>query len=135
MAVQSQRNTRQRAAIRKAFEQAGRPLSPQQVLDAAQAEVDGLGIATVYRGIKALLEEGWLVPIELPGEPAVYEQAGKAHHHHFRCDSCTRVFELSGCVPNVDRLAQSGFLVRRHEVVLYGLCADCKRAVAARSRH
>ena len=125
--MSSQRNTRQRAAIRAAFERAGRPLSPQQVLDAAQAEVDGLGIATVYRNVKALVEEGWLVPVELPGEPTIYEESGKGHHHHFRCDSCTRVFELDGCLPNVNRLAKSGFSVRRHEVVLYGLCADCKR--------
>jgi Fur family ferric uptake transcriptional regulator len=134
MSVNSQRNTRQKAAIRKAFEAAGRPLSPQQALNIAQSEVDGLGIATVYRNIKALLEEGWLAPVDLPGEPTAYEQAGKAHHHHFLCDSCTRIFELSGCVPNVDRLARSGFSVRRHEVVLYGLCADCKRVAPAQSR-
>ena len=122
----TQRNTRQRSAIRSAFQRAGTPLSPQQVLDAAQAEVGGLGIATVYRNIKALVEEGWLVPVDLPGEPTVYEEAGKAHHHHFRCDSCTRVFELSGCEVNISRLTKSGFSVRHHEVVLYGLCAECR---------
>jgi Fur family ferric uptake transcriptional regulator len=127
MGGNSQRNTRQRAAIRSAFEQAGRPLSPQQVLDAAQAEVDGLGIATVYRNVKALVEEGWLVPVELPGESTVYEEAGKEHHHHFRCDTCARVFELDGCGLNVSRLAHSDFSILRHELVLYGLCADCKK--------
>jgi Fur family ferric uptake transcriptional regulator len=127
MAGNTQRNTRQRAAIRAAFERAGRPLSPQQVLDAAHADVDGLGIATVYRNVKALVEEGWLVPVELPGESTVYEEAGKKHHHHFRCDTCARVFELDGCGLNLNRFAQSEFSVLRHELVLYGLCADCKR--------
>ena len=128
MAAKDQRNTRQRAAIRKAFERADRPLSPQQVLDAAQAEVDGVGIATVYRNIKALLEEQWLVAVELPGSATVYERSGKAHHHHFHCDECGRVFELTGCLPNINRLAGRKFSVVRHELVLYGMCADCRTA-------
>ena len=128
MAAKDQRNTRQRAAIRKAFERADRPLSPQQVLDAAQAEVDGVGIATVYRNIKALLEEDWLVAVELPGSATVYERSGKAHHHHFHCEECGRVFELTGCLPNINRLAGRKFSVARHELVLYGMCADCRTA-------
>jgi Fur family ferric uptake transcriptional regulator len=125
MSASDQRNTRQRIAIRDAFERAARPLSPQQVLSAAQADVGGLGIATVYRNIKSLLEDGWLAAVELPGSPTVYERAGKAHHHHFHCEGCSRVFEVDGCVPRINRLAGRRFSVRRHELVLYGLCADC----------
>jgi Fur family ferric uptake transcriptional regulator len=131
MPEKDQRNTRQRAAIRDAFELANRPLSPQQVLDAAQATVQGLGIATVYRNIKALLDEGWLSAVDLPGAATVYERSGKAHHHHFHCDQCSRVFELAGCVPSINRLAGHRFSVSRHELVLYGTCADCRAAVRA----
>jgi Fur family transcriptional regulator, ferric uptake regulator len=130
MSGKDQRNTRQRTAIREAFERAGRPLSPLQVLEAAQAEVDGLGIATVYRNIKALLDEGWLASVELPGGATVYERSGKAHHHHFHCDRCGRVFEMRGCLPNINRLAGRGFSVARHELVLYGMCAACKTVTA-----
>ena len=42
-----ERNTRQRAAIRLAIEQAGRPLLPAEVLAAAQRDVPGLSLATV----------------------------------------------------------------------------------------
>ncbi len=119
------RNTRQKAAIREAFEHAGRPLSTDEVLGIAQTAVDGLGIATVYRNIKALVDEQWLMVVELPGEAPRYEIAGKAHHHHFRCDKCGRVFELHGCVPAIEALAAPGFLVRTHEVVLYGICVEC----------
>jgi Fur family ferric uptake transcriptional regulator len=119
------RNTRQREAIREAFEHAGRPLSPQQVLEAAQSRVEGLGIATVYRNIKALLDAGWLSTVDLPGTPPVYERSGKSHHHHFHCERCSRVFELAGCIPRINRLAGRRFSVTRHELVLYGVCADC----------
>jgi Fur family ferric uptake transcriptional regulator len=128
MPNKDQRNTRQRSAIRRAFEDADRPLSPQQVLEAAQTERPGLGIATVYRNIKSLLEDGWLAPVDLPGAPTVYERSGKAHHHHFHCEACSRVFELAGCIPQINRLAGRRFSVRRHELVLYGTCADCRSA-------
>ena len=121
-----QRNTRQREAIRRSFERAERPLSPEQVLKAARAEARGLGIATVYRNIKTLLNEGWLESVDLPGESAVYERAGKPHHHHFHCEQCSRVFELNGCVPKINKLANRNFSVSRHELVLYGLCEECR---------
>jgi len=130
MPDKDQRNTRQRASIRRAFEDADRPLSPQQALEAAQAETPGLGIATVYRNIKSLVEDGWLAPVDLPGAATVYERSGKAHHHHFHCETCSRVFELAGCIPQINRLAGRRFSVRRHELVLYGTCADCRRAGA-----
>ncbi|MBA3976383.1 MAG: transcriptional repressor [Candidatus Solibacter sp.] len=119
------RNTRQKVAIREAFEEAGRPLSTGEVLDLAQSKVEKLGIATVYRNVKSLVDEGWLATVELPGETSRYEIAGKDHHHHFQCESCSRVFELHGCLPGLDRLAETGYSVRRHELVLYGSCPEC----------
>jgi len=123
-----ERKTRQRDAIRRAFEAANRPLAPGEVLDVAQVQVPGLGIATVYRAIRDLQTEGWLTPVELPGEPPRYERAHLDHHHHFRCRECNRVFEVHGCMEDLARLAPSGFEVEAHEVVLYGLCERCARA-------
>lgn len=124
----AQRNTRQRSAIRRVFEETGRPLSPQEVLDLAQRKVKGLGIATVYRNIKALLEEDTLIAVQLPGGAVLYEVAGKAHHHHFQCDQCHRVFELDGCIPAIRKLAKPKFVVNRHELTLYGVCPECLAA-------
>lgn len=120
------RKTRQRAAIRAAFESRGQPLSPEEVLAEAQRHVKGMGIATIYRAIRALLDEGWLVPVELPGQPTRYEQAGKGHHHHFHCRKCGQVFELDGCIDGFLDLAPKGFQVTGHDLVLYGLCLKCK---------
>lgn len=122
------RKTRQRDAIRQAFESAGRPLAPEQVLAAAKAVVAGLGVATVYRNIRTLLEEGWLVPVALPGEATRYELSGKAHHHHFHCRGCGEIFELEGCAVALREMAPRGFEVTGHEVVLYGFCQHCNAA-------
>jgi Fur family ferric uptake transcriptional regulator len=116
------RQTRQRQAIRRAFEDAQRPLGASEVLEAAGSHTPGLGIATVYRALKGLVEEGWLTPVELPGEAPRYEPAGKKHHDHFRCRRCDRVFEIA-CAVRLPKLR--GFVVEDHEVVLTGLCAQC----------
>lgn len=121
----AERKTQQRDAIREVLAEADRPLSPQEVLKSAKRRSPGLGIATVYRALKSLSDEGFLVPVDLPGEASRFELAGKKHHHHFHCRDCGRAFDLEGCVPTVQRLAPKGFRVEDHEVVLYGLCAAC----------
>jgi len=123
-----QRETRQRRAIRRTLEESGNPLSPRELLDSARHEVEGLGIATVYRNLKALQDEGWIVPVELPGEPPRYEVAGKEHHHHFHCRRCDRVFEVDGCPGNLRFVTPDGFQLESHEFVLYGLCEECVAA-------
>ena len=122
----SSRETPQRQAIRRVVRKADRPLSPQEILDGAADSIPGLGLATVYRQVKAGVEQGWLQPVELPGSPVRYEVAGKAHHHHFSCTACGRVFEVEGCPGNLKALTPAGFKLESHDIVLYGLCDACQ---------
>jgi Fur family transcriptional regulator, ferric uptake regulator len=119
------RSTRQRRAIRDAVQRLARPLSPMEILEAAQAEIPGLGLATVYRTIRVLQEEGALREVLIPGDPPRYESAGKGHHHHFCCTDCRRVLELEGCRPEVNTLVPPGFEQHYHELTFFGRCADC----------
>jgi Fur family ferric uptake transcriptional regulator len=118
------RDTRQKRAIRRVFEIAERPLSPDEILAEAQRASKGLGLATVYRTVRSLADEGFLSAVEVPGRPTLYERAGKSHHHHFVCDACDRVYEIEGC--NVKARLPRGFRTRDHDVTVYGLCAACR---------
>jgi Fur family ferric uptake transcriptional regulator len=128
-----ERNTRQRTAIREAIALARRPLLPQEVLAAAQENAPSLSIATVYRNLRALVDEGELRLVVLPGENARYEPAGSGHHHHFQCLKCQRVFEVEACPGNLASLAPPGFMVEDHDLTLYGRCSECGPARAPRS--
>ena len=123
--------TKQREAIRDAVAAAGRPLTPAEIHALVSPQVESIGMATVYRTLKLLVDEGFIVPVEMPGEPPRYElehPAAGHHHHHFRCDECQRVFDLEGCVSGLKGLLPSGFSMRDHEIFLFGTCAECAGA-------
>ena len=124
------RKTNQKTAIKRVFEEDDRPLSPQEVLDAAREYVPGLGIATVYRSLKSFQEEGLITSVAIPDGPPRYELAGKGHHHHFHCRQCGRVFEIHACAGDMKNLTPTGFKLLDHEIVLYGFCEDCNKVVA-----
>ncbi len=120
-----QRETKQRRAIRRVFLESGRPLVPEEVVQGGQRFAATLGIATVYRNVKRLVEEGWLTTVEIPGDPVRYELASRPHHHHFVCRVCGRAFDIHGCPQGIDALAPDGFQVDSHDIVLYGICPAC----------
>lgn len=127
-----ERATRQRAAINEAIVMAGRPLLPEEILDAARNLVPGMALATVYRNLKLLAEDGQIRAVELPGENTRYEPADQAHHHHFQCRVCARVFDVQACPGGLAALAPRGFTVEHHELTLYGTCGDCGRGSTRR---
>ena len=127
MVMRISRKTKQRDAVRAVLASAERPLSIEELLSSASRRVNGLGVATVYRAIAVLLDEGWIETVEIPGEPARYERADKGHHHHFQCEKCDRAFDVAGCLDNLRKLAPPKFRVKEHSVTLYGLCAACAR--------
>ncbi len=123
------RQTSQRRAILHALQTAPGPLTPQEVLDLASQQQEGLGLATVYRNLNALALEGEVVAVHLPNDATRFEPTGRGHHHHFRCESCQQVFELAAKCPVAvleGVTLPGGFKVQDHELTLYGLCPDCQ---------
>jgi Fur family ferric uptake transcriptional regulator len=119
------RNTRQREAIRQVFTEHDRPLGPEEVHAFARKRVPHLGMATVYRALRVLRDEGWLVAVNLPRGGTLYERSGLDHHHHFYCRKCRKLLDFPGCPIGSRRLAPKGFVLERHELLLYGICNTC----------
>ena len=85
----------------------------------------GIGIATIYRILKKGVEDGELIPIELPGGPKRFATADKPHHHHFECVQCHAVFNVMGSLGGLDHLVPEGFELEQHEIILSGRCREC----------
>ncbi len=118
------RTTQQRKAIYNALANGDRPLSVAEVFELAQNEVSGLGIATVYRNLKALQEEGKVRQVDLPGQPPRWEVPA-SHHHHFLCRTCDKLFEIHGCPENINHLLPVGYTLEEHDILLRGQCDVC----------
>jgi Fur family ferric uptake transcriptional regulator len=121
----SERQTQQRAALRQVFEDVERPLAANDVLALARDTVPSLNLATVYRNLNRLVEEGWLRQIYFQPLGTLYERTGKPHHHHFYCLDCKKLLELDGCAVDVRRAVPPGFVIHSHELFFEGLCDAC----------
>lgn len=121
------RMTRQRQAILDCFKASDRPLSVEEILKIAGAIVAQLNLATVYRNLKLLMEEGMIAAVDLPGNNTRYERVGLKHHHHFLCHSCNRLFDVEGCPEGILSLVPQGFKLISHAITLAGYCLECSQ--------
>lgn len=125
-----ERATKQRSALQEALARIDRPLLPQELLQEAQREVPSLSLATVYRNLKAMAEDGTVQTVSLPGQAPRYELR-KHHHHHFHCNACHRVYDIDACPGNLAKLLPPGYQLSAHEITLYGHCAECASPASA----
>ena len=123
--MHEQRNTKQKQVIETMLKQAGRPLLPKELLGKAQESLPQLGVATVFRTLKKMVDEGTAKVVCLPGDSPRYEPSDLTHHHHFKCSECEGVFDLNGCPGHFEKLLPEGFQLTDHEITLFGRCTDC----------
>lgn len=120
-----QLKTQQQSSILRVLDDLGRPVTPQELLETASNNSPGLGLATVYRALKRLVETGQVRKIEVAGLPPHYEMESDRHHHFFVCEGCQKIFDLDGCPGGFKKLLPPGFRMNSHEVIIYGECQGC----------
>lgn len=115
------RSTRQRLAIRHSFEKSGRPLGPKEILDIAGTEVEKLGIATVYRNIKSMIEKKELISVDIPGQPSRYFLPSGAKRPVFLCTKTNKAFFVDPkCIKIELANLPKEFHPDHSEVVIFG---------------
>ena len=121
------RNTIQLDAVRNAIQDAGRPLSIDEILIEASRQVKTLGLRTVYRIIRKLEDQNEITAVTLTSQPDRYELTSVAehHHHHFLCNKCDRLYDIPGCPGRLEKMLPDGFVLQEHELTLKGLCNAC----------
>ncbi len=118
--------TAQRRAVWSSFtEESERHLTAEQVFDRARQQLPDLGRATVYNALSELVRAGLLQVVEVRGA-LLYDANLDPEHHHFRCSSCGRLYDVY--LEGVNSLRVSGgggFVVDRKSIMLGGLCPLC----------
>lgn len=122
------RQTRQRTAILDCLASTCDFMTAQQLHDQLRENEQSVGLATVYRNLTSLVEQG-LVDVLITDEgEAIYRQCSlEEHHHHLLCRVCGHAVEFVS--PQLEELAHSiaeenGFTDLHHTMEIFGLCPE-----------
>lgn len=124
------RNSSRRTRILEYLQGVDRFLSSQEIHKQLRASGDLLGLATVYRQLEILVDEGHVDSIVSPKGEKLFRHCGvnEDHHHHIICRRCgsTKKIEISEVEAMAVVAAQKyKFSDVTHNLEIFGLCEKC----------
>lgn len=115
------RDTKQRAAILETLRAAKHPLTPKEIREGAASAAPGIGIATVYRNIKLLLDSKEIEALEVPGHRTCYLIPRSQQRAVVVCRQTKRVRLADGMDIKIDEKSlPEGFEAEEIEIFIYG---------------
>ena len=128
------RASRQRSAVEAFLAEQETFHTAQDIYAALRDEGTRIGLATVYRALQAMVDDGEVDVLRTGEGEAAYRRCSTGHHHHLVCRNCGRTVEVED--EPVERWAAKvaaayGFSDVEHEVEVFGTCADCRDAPSA----
>ncbi|MEM6596463.1 MAG: Fur family transcriptional regulator [Pseudomonadota bacterium] len=120
--------------VMKALKGADEPLSAYDIIAALRNSYPKLAPTTVYRALKALMENGRIHRVEslnayMPCQHAHSDEQTQQHPSILSiCDDCGSVEESAApdLFSKLGRImGKSGFTPERHVIEVHGRCADC----------
>lgn len=123
--LRAERHSKSRDVIYETLASTKSHPDAEWVYEQARLKSPGLGIATVYRNLKRLSEEGKIVIIET-NNGSVHYDACVLPHAHFICEKCGKIIDIDFPEVPFNEAEKAGFKVKRGKVILYGDCPCCK---------
>jgi Fur family transcriptional regulator, ferric uptake regulator len=121
------RRTEQRQAIFEALRASDRAVTAQEL----HGGLDGVGLATVYRNLQRLAEDGTADTLRRDNGELAFLICETGHHHHLTCRVCGRVEQVRDCRLDDwarEVAAEHSFAEVEHHAELVGVCAGCANA-------
>lgn len=128
------RNTWQREAVRTALAGSETFVSAQALHGALKDAGSSIGLATVYRALADLADEGEADSLQQDGESLYRACTPGSHHHHLICRTCGLTVEIEA--EAIEQWAREvatrhGFVQPHHVVDVFGLCRECAVTTSA----
>jgi Fur family transcriptional regulator, ferric uptake regulator len=126
------RVTKQRLAVDAALDQLEDFVSTQELHRSLQDSGVSVSLATTYRILQSMADEGAVDVLRSTDGEAVYRRCeADSHHHHLLCRRCGKAVEIEA--PAVEAwaakmAAEHGFTAVTHTVEIMGLCAECSQS-------
>ncbi len=90
-------------------------------------EFPNVSLATVYRNLKLLSDEGDIIRIDV-GSGTEHYDADNSNHYHFVCGKCGSIIDLAiPLIKEVDKAVEEacGGRVDKHSLIFWGMCKKC----------
>lgn len=121
------RHSKQRDAVRNALCSVNTHPTAAAVYDMVRAEFPNISLATVYRNLAQMYEEGDAMMVTTESG-SVHFDADTRPHSHLCCTRCKKVLDLCVDLPDLCSAAnETGCDVSRYSLVFYGLCDECNK--------
>lgn len=122
------RNTLQRSLVFEALNLLRTHPTAEDVYKQVIKKYGGISLATVYRNLNSLADDGLIKKISVP-EAADRFDFRNDEHYHLSCRACgsfedAPIERVTGLADNVRE--KSGFLVEGYDIVFVGLCGHCR---------
>jgi Fur family ferric uptake transcriptional regulator len=124
------RITNQRMAVLNAIIQAeNKHLNASEIHALVKKQYPGFGLATVYKNLRVLEQEGLVNKLDLSDNTRHYEINLSEPHCHLLCLKCGHIEELGDAFYKslYDLLwHESRFTIEKRSLVFYGYCSTCR---------
>ncbi|MGN1419438.1 MAG: transcriptional repressor [Acutalibacteraceae bacterium] len=119
------RNSRQRTAVLEELSSRCDHPTAEQLYLQLKKKLPSLSLATVYRNLRILQQEGKVVAIL--SSDAEHFDISKEQHYHLTCRKCGKIVDVQ--IENSDWINSLvcgfGGKVEDHSLMFYGLCPQC----------
>ena len=133
--ARGERLTPQRLMVLEAIQGCGHQTA-EMIYERVRAVYPYVNIATIYRSLAWLREQGLIAETDLGAGQVEYEYIGEHRHHHLVCLKCGHREELADDV--VEPLAalvreRYGFEPRLDHLAVFGTCRGCREEESSRA--
>ena len=103
----------------------------EQVYSLMKSQMPNISLATVYRNLNQLAENGVILKIDSLDGTARFDYC-REQHYHFICTKCNKVYDVPHNVApellkNVQE--QTGLTVDSCDISFRGICPDCQQNI------
>ena len=123
------RCTPQRYTILDYLNRNARHPTAEEIYQAINRSDPRASLATVYKSLHALAAAGLIREVTVEGN-AVRFESNMDKHHHFVCESCGAIEDISDCnivALEKDIEKRKHIKVTSHSLEFFGICANCQK--------
>jgi Fur family ferric uptake transcriptional regulator len=123
------RITPQREIIIQTVAHSSNHMTAEEIFAEVQNRTRALNLATVYRTLDMLVDEGLVTEIDLGGGKSVYATVNHGPHIHLVCRGCGQIIDANPLLldPIKDHLQKEhNFTPDLNHISIFGSCSQCR---------